>query len=65
MYQCLLSDSFSLISPQDDFLVSKTVKQHLQKHDKQLKSFQVSKALDTALEVNKFSDYLFIVELSS
>ncbi|MCI4379567.1 hypothetical protein PGIGA_G00229640 [Pangasianodon gigas] len=38
------------VPKQDDFLVSKTVKQHLQKHDRQLKSFQVSKALDTALE---------------
>lgn len=35
---------------QDDFLVSKTVTQHLQKYDKQLKSFEVSKALDTALQ---------------
>ncbi|XP_057204106.1 U3 small nucleolar RNA-associated protein 15 homolog [Triplophysa rosa] len=35
---------------QDDFLVSKPVKQHLQKYDKLLKSFQVSKALDTALQ---------------
>ncbi|KAJ8405673.1 hypothetical protein AAFF_G00316530 [Aldrovandia affinis] len=35
---------------QEDFLVSKPVKMHLQKYDKQLKSFQVSKALDTVLE---------------
>ncbi|XP_062860577.1 U3 small nucleolar RNA-associated protein 15 homolog [Trichomycterus rosablanca] len=35
---------------QDDFLVSKAVKQHLQKHDRLLKRFQVSKALDTALQ---------------
>lgn len=35
---------------QDDFLVSKPVKQHLQKHDKLLKSFEVSKALDAALQ---------------
>ncbi|XP_066540951.1 U3 small nucleolar RNA-associated protein 15 homolog [Hoplias malabaricus] len=34
----------------DDFLVSKTVKPHLQKYDKLLKSFQVSKALDATLE---------------
>uniref|UniRef100_A0A3B4D419 U3 small nucleolar RNA-associated protein 15 homolog n=1 Tax=Pygocentrus nattereri TaxID=42514 RepID=A0A3B4D419_PYGNA len=40
------------VPKQDDFLVSKTVKQHLQKHDRQLKCFQVSKALDTALEVS-------------
>ncbi|KAK2848448.1 hypothetical protein Q7C36_010130 [Tachysurus vachellii] len=38
------------VPKQDDFLVSKTVKQHLQKHDRLLKSFRVSKALDTALE---------------
>uniref|UniRef100_A0A8B9J8J2 U3 small nucleolar RNA-associated protein 15 homolog n=1 Tax=Astyanax mexicanus TaxID=7994 RepID=A0A8B9J8J2_ASTMX len=38
------------IPKQDDFLVSKPVKQHLQKYDRQLKSFQVSKALDSALE---------------
>uniref|UniRef100_A0A665WN40 U3 small nucleolar RNA-associated protein 15 homolog n=1 Tax=Echeneis naucrates TaxID=173247 RepID=A0A665WN40_ECHNA len=35
---------------QDDYLVSKPVKQHLAKYDKQLKKFNVSKALDTALE---------------
>ncbi|XP_006627225.1 U3 small nucleolar RNA-associated protein 15 homolog [Lepisosteus oculatus] len=35
---------------QDDFLVSKPVKMHLKKYDQQLKSFQVSKALDTVLE---------------
>ncbi|XP_036383295.1 U3 small nucleolar RNA-associated protein 15 homolog [Megalops cyprinoides] len=35
---------------QDDFLVSKPVKTHLKKYDKQLKGFQVSKALDTVLE---------------
>lgn len=36
---------------QDDFLVSKPVKQHLAKYDKQLRKFNVSQALDTALEV--------------
>lgn len=36
---------------QDDFLVSKPVKQHLAKYDKQLKKFNVSQALDTALSV--------------
>lgn len=36
---------------QDDFLVSKPVKQHLAKYDKQLKKFNVSQALDTALAV--------------
>ncbi|XP_029019692.1 U3 small nucleolar RNA-associated protein 15 homolog [Betta splendens] len=35
---------------QDDYLVSRPVKQHLAKYDKQLKKFCVSKALDTALE---------------
>ncbi|TNN40486.1 U3 small nucleolar RNA-associated protein 15 [Liparis tanakae] len=34
---------------QDDYLVSKPVKQHLAKYDKQLKTFNVSKSLDTAL----------------
>lgn len=38
------------VPKQDDFLVSKPVKQHLAKYDKQLKKFNVSKALDTALE---------------
>ncbi|KAM6944059.1 U3 small nucleolar RNA-associated protein 15 homolog [Lycodopsis pacificus] len=33
-----------------DYLVSKPVKQYLAKYDKQLKKFNVSKALDTALE---------------
>lgn len=42
---------FSFAVMQDDFLVSKPVKQHLAKYDKQLKKFNVSKALDTALEV--------------
>lgn len=42
---------FSFAFMQDDFLVSKPVKQHLAKYDKQLKKFNVSKALDTALEV--------------
>ncbi|XP_076848975.1 U3 small nucleolar RNA-associated protein 15 homolog [Brachyhypopomus gauderio] len=41
------------VPKQDDFLVSKTTKQHLQKYDKQLRSFQVSKALDTALQTWK------------
>lgn len=35
---------------QDDYLVSKPVKQHLANYDKQLKKFNVSKALDTALQ---------------
>ncbi|KAM9393040.1 U3 small nucleolar RNA-associated protein 15 homolog isoform 1-T2 [Pholidichthys leucotaenia] len=35
---------------QDDYLVSKPVKLHLAKYDKQLKKFNVSKALDTALQ---------------
>ncbi|XP_041855543.1 U3 small nucleolar RNA-associated protein 15 homolog [Melanotaenia boesemani] len=38
------------IPKQDDYLVSKPVKQHLAKYDKQLKKFNVSKALDKALE---------------
>lgn len=37
---------------QDDYLVSKPVKQHLAKYDKQLKKFNVSMALDTALQVH-------------
>ncbi|XP_067246069.1 U3 small nucleolar RNA-associated protein 15 homolog [Chanodichthys erythropterus] len=40
----------NFVPKQDDFLVSKPVKLHLQKYDKQLKSFEVSKALDTALQ---------------
>ncbi|XP_017267728.1 U3 small nucleolar RNA-associated protein 15 homolog isoform X1 [Kryptolebias marmoratus] len=40
------------IPKQDDYLVSKSVKQHLAKYDKQLKRFSVSKALDTALETS-------------
>lgn len=38
------------VPKQDDYLVSKPVKEHLAKYDKQLKKFNVSKALDTALE---------------
>ncbi|KAL0978929.1 hypothetical protein UPYG_G00177960 [Umbra pygmaea] len=38
------------VPKKDDFLVSKAVKCHLEKYDKQLKRFNVSKALDTALE---------------
>lgn len=38
------------VPKQDDYLVSKPVKQHLAKYDVQLKRFNVSKALDTALE---------------
>eukprot|EP00066_Takifugu_rubripes_P008766 XP_003975203.1 PREDICTED: U3 small nucleolar RNA-associated protein 15 homolog [Takifugu rubripes] len=38
------------VPKQDDFLVSKPVKQHLAKYDKQLRKFNVSQALDTALE---------------
>uniref|UniRef100_A0A3Q1EKN6 U3 small nucleolar RNA-associated protein 15 homolog n=1 Tax=Acanthochromis polyacanthus TaxID=80966 RepID=A0A3Q1EKN6_9TELE len=38
------------IPKQDDYLVSKPVKQYLAKYDKQLKKFNVSKALDCALE---------------
>ncbi|KAL1257113.1 hypothetical protein QQF64_012658 [Cirrhinus molitorella] len=41
----------NFVPRQDDFLVSKPVKEYLQKHDKQLKSFEVSKALDTALQI--------------
>ncbi|XP_069483597.1 U3 small nucleolar RNA-associated protein 15 homolog [Ambystoma mexicanum] len=37
---------------QDDIFVSRPVKEHLKKYDKLLKSFQVSKALDTVLEPN-------------
>uniref|UniRef100_A0A8C7ZVI1 U3 small nucleolar RNA-associated protein 15 homolog n=1 Tax=Oryzias sinensis TaxID=183150 RepID=A0A8C7ZVI1_9TELE len=40
----------SYVPKQDDYLVSKPVRQHLAKYDKQLKKFNVSKALDTALE---------------
>ncbi|XP_019387806.1 PREDICTED: U3 small nucleolar RNA-associated protein 15 homolog [Crocodylus porosus] len=36
---------------QEDFFVSKPVRNHLKKYDKLLKSFQVSKALDAVLEV--------------
>ncbi|CAJ0937568.1 unnamed protein product [Ranitomeya imitator] len=35
---------------QDDFIVSKPVRQHLRKYDKLLRGFQVSAALDAALE---------------
>lgn len=38
------------VPKQDDYLVSKPVKEHLAKYDKQLRKFNVSKALDTALE---------------
>ncbi|KAM4616268.1 U3 small nucleolar RNA-associated protein 15 homolog [Polymixia lowei] len=38
------------VPKQDDYLVSKPVKQHLAQYDKQLKRFDVSKAFDTALE---------------
>ncbi|XP_061585477.1 U3 small nucleolar RNA-associated protein 15 homolog [Cololabis saira] len=38
------------VPKQDDYLVSKPVKQHLAKYDKELKRFNVSKALDQALE---------------
>ncbi|XP_004547053.1 U3 small nucleolar RNA-associated protein 15 homolog [Maylandia zebra] len=37
------------VPKQDDYLVSKPVKEHLAKYDKQLQRFNVSKALDTAL----------------
>ncbi|XP_034026634.1 U3 small nucleolar RNA-associated protein 15 homolog [Thalassophryne amazonica] len=40
------------VPKQDDYLVSKPVRQHLAKYDKQLKKFEVSKALDTALEAS-------------
>ncbi|CAL1614903.1 unnamed protein product [Knipowitschia caucasica] len=43
----------NFIPKQEDYLVSKHVKEHLAKHDKQLKKFNVSKALDSALEANK------------
>ena len=36
---------------QDDYLVSKPVRQHLAKYDKLLRKFNVSKALDAAMEV--------------
>uniref|UniRef100_A0AAY4BTZ5 U3 small nucleolar RNA-associated protein 15 homolog n=1 Tax=Denticeps clupeoides TaxID=299321 RepID=A0AAY4BTZ5_9TELE len=36
---------------QDDFVVRKSLKHHLKKHDRLLKSFKVSEALDSALEV--------------
>lgn len=49
----MLNNFFVLLfRSQDDYLVSKPVKQHLAKYDKQLKKFNVSKALDTALEVS-------------
>ncbi|XP_077456772.1 U3 small nucleolar RNA-associated protein 15 homolog [Stigmatopora argus] len=38
------------VPKQDDYLVSKPVKQHLAKHDKLLKSFNVTKALDAAMQ---------------
>ncbi|XP_054630152.1 U3 small nucleolar RNA-associated protein 15 homolog [Dunckerocampus dactyliophorus] len=38
------------VPKQDDYLVSKPVRQHLSKFDKELKKFSVSKALDTALQ---------------
>ncbi|XP_073706862.1 U3 small nucleolar RNA-associated protein 15 homolog [Garra rufa] len=41
----------NFVPRQDDFLVSKPVKEYLCKYDSQLKSFEVSKALDTALEM--------------
>uniref|UniRef100_A0A3Q4I0D9 U3 small nucleolar RNA-associated protein 15 homolog n=1 Tax=Neolamprologus brichardi TaxID=32507 RepID=A0A3Q4I0D9_NEOBR len=37
------------VPKQDDYLVCKPVKEHLAKYDKQLRTFDVSKALDTAL----------------
>ncbi|XP_037536847.1 U3 small nucleolar RNA-associated protein 15 homolog [Nematolebias whitei] len=40
------------VPKQDDYLVSKPVKQHLAKYDKQLKKFNVSQALDTALKMS-------------
>lgn len=41
------------VPKQDDFLVKKSAaQQYLSKHDKHLKSFSVSKALDSALEVS-------------
>uniref|UniRef100_G3NKA3 U3 small nucleolar RNA-associated protein 15 homolog n=1 Tax=Gasterosteus aculeatus aculeatus TaxID=481459 RepID=G3NKA3_GASAC len=38
---------------QEDYLVSKPVKEYLAKYDKQLKKFNVSKALDAAMEIWK------------
>ncbi|XP_033828972.1 U3 small nucleolar RNA-associated protein 15 homolog [Periophthalmus magnuspinnatus] len=38
------------VPKQDDYLIGKPVKEHLAKYDRQLKKFNVSKALDTALE---------------
>ncbi|XP_056145826.1 U3 small nucleolar RNA-associated protein 15 homolog isoform X2 [Lampris incognitus] len=40
----------NFVPKQDDYLVSKPVKQHLAKYDKELKRFNHSKALDTAME---------------
>ncbi|KAF7200663.1 small subunit processome component [Nothobranchius furzeri] len=40
----------NFVPKQDDYFVSKPARQHLAKYDKQLKRFNVSKALDTALE---------------
>ncbi|KAM4049950.1 U3 small nucleolar RNA-associated protein 15 homolog [Anomaloglossus baeobatrachus] len=41
------------MAKQDDFIVSKPVKQHLKKYDRLLRGFQVSAALDAALEVSR------------
>uniref|UniRef100_A0A672GK43 U3 small nucleolar RNA-associated protein 15 homolog n=1 Tax=Salarias fasciatus TaxID=181472 RepID=A0A672GK43_SALFA len=38
------------VPKEGDYLVSKPVREHLAKYDKQLKKFNVSKALDTALQ---------------
>uniref|UniRef100_A0A671LA30 U3 small nucleolar RNA-associated protein 15 homolog n=1 Tax=Sinocyclocheilus anshuiensis TaxID=1608454 RepID=A0A671LA30_9TELE len=56
----------NFVPRQDDFLVSKPVKQYLRKYDKQLKSFEVSKALDTALQVNihPYVTVVVIIELN-
>lgn len=51
-----------LIFFQDDYLVSKPVKGFLAKYDKQLKKFNVSKALDTALLVGFLCFYINLVQ---
>lgn len=44
-------------SIQDDILINRPSKKHLELYDRDLKNFRVSKALDRVLEV---SDFLFI-----
>ncbi|XP_063819939.1 U3 small nucleolar RNA-associated protein 15 homolog [Pseudophryne corroboree] len=40
------------MAKQDDIFISKPVRQHMKKYDKQLRGFQVSAALDTVLETD-------------